>query len=69
LGARPDELGDLAARILTAIAQHRVRERLDRYEPRARKRRYDNLMHLERPRRDAQTRLLKESRKKEVPFN
>jgi Transposase DDE domain len=59
LVARPDELPDLAERILAAIAQHRVGDRPDRYEPRARKRRYDNFMHLQQPRAEAKARLLK----------
>jgi hypothetical protein len=57
--ARPDDLPALAERILEAIAQHRVGDRPDRYEPRARKRRYDNFMHLQRPRAEAKARLLK----------
>jgi hypothetical protein len=48
--ARPEELPDLAKRIRAAIAQHQVGDRPDRYEPRARKRRYDNFKQLRRPR-------------------
>lgn len=59
LVARPDDLPGLAERILAAIAQHRVADRPDRYEPRARKRRYDNFMHLQRPRAEAKARLAK----------
>jgi len=59
LRAQPTELPDLAERILEAIAQHRVGDRPDRYEPRARKRRYDNFMHLRRPRAEAKALLLK----------
>jgi Transposase DDE domain len=61
LVAGREELPDLAERILAAMAQHRVGDRPDRYEPRARKRRYDNFMHLQRPRAEAQARLLKGS--------
>jgi hypothetical protein len=57
--ARPDQWPDLAERILDAIVQHRVADRPDRYEPRARKRRYDNFMHLRRPRAEAKALLLK----------
>jgi len=59
LVARHDELPGLAEQILAAIAQHRVADRPDRYEPRARKRRYDNFMHLQRPRAEAKALLLK----------
>jgi len=59
LVADHEELPNLAERILTAIAQHRVADRPDRYEPRARKRRYDNFMHLQRPRAEAKALLLK----------
>ncbi len=59
LVARRGELPGLAARLRTAIAQHRVADRPDRYEPRARKRRYDNFMHLRRPRAEAKALLLK----------
>jgi hypothetical protein len=57
--ARPDELPGLAERIGAAIAQHRVGDRPNRYEPRARKRRYDNFKHLQRPRAEAKALLLK----------
>lgn len=59
LRACEDELPDLVERLLDAIAQHRVGNRPDRYEPRARKRRYDNFMHLQRPRAQAKARLAK----------
>jgi len=59
LVARRDQWPALAERILAAIAQHRVADRPDRYEPRARKRRYDNFMHLRRPRAEAKALLLK----------
>ena len=57
--AGPEELPGLAERIGAAIAQHRVGDRPDRYEPRARKRRYDNFKHLQRPRAEAKALLLK----------
>jgi hypothetical protein len=57
--ARRQELLELATRILAAIAQHRVADRPDRFEPRARKRRYDNFKHLLRPRAEAKALLLK----------
>jgi len=57
--ARRDAWLDLVERILAAVAQHRVADRPDRYEPRARKRRYDNFMHLRRPRAEAKALLLK----------
>ena len=47
----------LAERIRAAIAQQRVADRPDRYEPRARKRRLDNYQHLQRPRAEAKARL------------
>ena len=47
----------LAAEIRAAIVQHRVGNRPDRYEPRARKRRYDNYQHLLIPRKQARDRL------------
>lgn len=59
LAATPEALPDLADRILAAIATHQVADRPDRYEPRARKRRYDNFMHLQRPRAEAKKRLLR----------
>jgi hypothetical protein len=59
LVARPQELPALAERILAAIATHEVGDRPDRYEPRARKRRYDNFKHLLRPRAEAKALLLK----------
>ncbi len=58
LTASSAELPALAARILAAIADHRVGDRPDRYEPRARKRRYANFQQLRRPRAEAQARLL-----------
>ncbi len=54
-----EELPQLAERILAVIAQHVVGDRPDRYEPRARKRRYDNFKHLLRPRAEAKALLLK----------
>ena len=59
LTARWQELPELAERLRAAIAQHRVADRPDRYEPRARKRRYDNFMHLRRPRAEAKALLLR----------
>lgn len=57
--AQPADLPDLARRIRAALAQHRVGDRPDRYEPRARKRRYDNYQHLRIPRAEAKARLRK----------
>ena len=51
------DLPALARRIRAALAQHRVADRPDRYEPRARKRRYDNYQHLQMPRAEAKARL------------
>jgi Transposase DDE domain len=59
MAAPREELPQLAKRILAAIAQHQVADRPDRYEPRARKRRYDNFKHLLRPRAEAKALLLK----------
>jgi hypothetical protein len=59
LTAPPAARLDLAGRIFAAIATHRVADRPDRYEPRARKRRYDNFMHLQRPRAEAKNRLFR----------
>jgi hypothetical protein len=55
--ARRADLSDLARQIRAALAQHRVADRPDRYEPRARKRRYDNYQHLRIPRAEAKARL------------
>lgn len=63
--ARPDEAAALAERIQAAMAQHRVADRPDRYEPRARKRRYSNFMQLRRPRAEAKT-LLRKGRCEEI---
>ncbi len=57
MAARRRELPALAERIRAAIGQHRVGDRPDRYEPRARKRRYDNYQHLRIPRAEAKARL------------
>lgn len=57
LVASPADLPALVDSLLMAIVQHRVGNRPDRYEPRARKRRYDNFMHLQRPRAEARKRL------------
>lgn len=59
LVARRSEWPALAERIRAAIVQHRVADRPDRYEPRARKRRYDNYQHLPRTRAEAKARLRK----------
>lgn len=59
LVANPEELPEWVDRLLAAIAQHRVGNRPDRYEPRARKRRYDNYMQLKRPRAEAKALLAK----------
>jgi hypothetical protein len=53
------ELPRLGERIRAAMAPHRVGDRPDRYEPRARKRRYDNFKQLRRPRAEAKALLLK----------
>ena len=55
--ARRAELPGLARQVRGALAQHRVADRPDRYEPRARKRRYDNYQHLRMPRAEAKARL------------
>jgi len=55
--ARPEDLPGLARQIRAALVQHRVANRPDRYEPRARKRRYDNYQHLRMPRAEAKARL------------
>lgn len=57
--AHPDELPELVDRLLAALAQHRVGNRPDRYEPRARKRRYSNFIQLRRPRAEAKALLAK----------
>jgi hypothetical protein len=57
--ARVEELPDLIDRIRAALAQHQVGDRPDRYEPRARKRRYDNFKQLRRPRKEAKALLRK----------
>jgi len=57
LAARREELPALAERIRVALVRHRVGDRPDRYEPRARKRRYDNYQHLRIPRAEAKARL------------
>lgn len=54
-----EELPRLAEHIAAAIVRHQVGDRPDRYEPRARKRRYDNFKHLLRPRAEAKALLLK----------
>jgi hypothetical protein len=51
------DLPALAAQIRAALVQHRVADRPDRYEPRARKRRYSNYQHLRIPRAEAKARL------------
>jgi hypothetical protein len=55
--APPSEQPALAQRIRQALVQHRVADRPDRYEPRARKRRYDNFQHLQIPRAQAKAQL------------
>src|SRR5262249_29339676 len=50
VAARRCEWSALAEQLRAALAQHRVADRPDRYEPRARKRRYDNYQHLLIPR-------------------
>ena len=57
--ASNSEVPELAQRIRTAIARHRVADRPDRYEPRARKRRYSNFQQMRRPRKEAKVRLLR----------
>jgi hypothetical protein len=54
-----EEAARLCAVLLAAIAQHRVGNRPDRYEPRAVKRRPKNFPKLKEPRADARRRLLK----------
>jgi hypothetical protein len=54
-----EEAARLCAVLLGAIAQHRVGNRPDRYEPRAVKRRPKNFPRLKEPRADARRRLLK----------
>jgi len=51
------DLADLARQIRAALVQHRVGDRPDRYEPRARKRRYNNYQQLRIPRAEAKARL------------
>jgi hypothetical protein len=51
------DLADLARQIRAALVQHRVGDRPDRYEPRARKRRYSNYQQLRIPRAEAKARL------------
>lgn len=63
--ARPDEAAALAERIRAAMAQHRVADRPDRCEPRARKRRSSNFMQLRRPRAEAKA-LLRKGRCEEI---
>jgi hypothetical protein len=55
--ARQTDLADLARQIRRALVQHRVGDRPDRYEPRARKRRYNNYQQLRIPRAEAKDRL------------
>jgi Transposase DDE domain len=57
LGSRSTNLSAFAQQIRVAIASHRVADRPDRFEPRARKRRYDNFLHLQYPRAEAKARL------------
>jgi hypothetical protein len=57
--ASVEELPRLAEQITAAIVRHQVGDRPDRYEPRARKRRYDNFKQLQRPRAEAKALLLK----------
>ncbi len=59
--ARAGQLDEFSNRVLAAIAQHRVGDRPDRSEPRARKRRNDTYPLLMVPRRQAQTLLRKGS--------
>jgi Transposase DDE domain len=54
-----EEAARLCAALLAAIAEHRVGNRPDRYEPRAVKRRPKNFPRLKEPRADARRRLLK----------
>jgi hypothetical protein len=57
--ARGKELSTLLKQIAEAMAYHQVGDRPDRYEPRARKRRYDNFKQLRRPRAEAKALLPK----------
>jgi hypothetical protein len=57
LMAAPEELDELSRRLLAAIAEHRVGQRPNRYEPRKRKRRPKPYGLLNEPRAQAQARL------------
>jgi len=56
--AAGQELSRLGAEVLRAIARHRVGDRPDRYEPRARKRRPKHYPHLNVPRDQAREAML-----------
>jgi hypothetical protein len=56
--AEGEELGRLCGEVLRAIASHRVGDRPDRYEPRARKRRPKHYPHLNVPRDQAREAML-----------
>lgn len=56
--AAGEELARLCAEVLRAIARHRVGDRPDRYEPRARKRRPKHYPHLNVPRHQAREAML-----------
>jgi hypothetical protein len=57
-----EEAARLLAVLLGAIAQHRVGNRLDRYEPRAVKRRPKNFPKLKEPRAQARRRLTEKAK-------
>ena len=50
LGTKPSRVGEVYAALLRAISGHRVGDRPDRIEPRARKRRPKEYPHLHQPR-------------------
>ena len=54
----------LYEQLLNAIAEHRVADRPDRFEPRLRKRRFKKYDYMMKPRREAKIDLLKQLRKK-----
>jgi hypothetical protein len=55
--SRGADLPGLARQVRAAIVRHRVADRPDRYEPRARKRRYANYQQMRVPRDEAKARL------------
>jgi hypothetical protein len=59
LAPTPEERQELWQLVLQAVARHRVGQRPDRYEPRARKRRPKNYPRLKVPREEARRQLAK----------